>query len=418
MSTSGSGSKAKILSYLKDLDKDGRVLVNLALDPYTTFGVNKFDYDPVGSETSVMPFVELANSLARRDLTGNKALEKVREVLSSYSKRDADMLARVLRKDLKAGFSAETFNSVVDDHRVPVFSVMLADKCDSPEDFDKRVKFPAIAEHKYDGERTIALVDGNSVTYYSRSGKVAHHVEGLFDEELLALRDYFGCDIAVDGERIAGSFAETMNSKKKENLEAKANMRFRLFFIMPIQVWISQDETLTMEENRESILGALEALRPKRLLPAHGRTVADYSEMMEYCDEAIDKFGVEGLIIKNPSSRYKWDRSYDWVKVKRFYDVDCKVMSAYRGRPNSRLKDTLGGLNVAGYTENGVYVETSVGSGFSDKLREEIWNNPEKYTGLTAVIKYQELSLAKNAEHHSLRFPVFVRFRDDKLVEL
>jgi DNA ligase-1 len=55
-----------------------------------------------------------------------------------------------------------------------------------------------------------------------------------------------------------------------------------------------------------------------------------------------------------------------------------------------------------------------VGSGFTDWLRTEIWNNRSKYLDVICEISYFETST--NAEGgESLRFPIFKDFRFDKL---
>ena len=78
----------------------------------------------------------------------------------------------------------------------------------------------------------------------------------------------------------------------------------------------------------------------------------------------------------------------------------------------------MGGIIVEGFLESGERIRTKVGSGFSDKLRDEIWNNQQEWLNKTVVIKYQEVSKSKSKELSALRFPTFVRERDDKLVEL
>jgi len=69
----------------------------------------------------------------------------------------------------------------------------------------------------------------------------------------------------------------------------------------------------------------------------------------------------------------------------------------------------LGALMVA-YKGNTV----KVGTGFLDEDREEIWDNQDKYMGKIATIKYFEESKNSKNDALSLRFPVFMRMREDK----
>lgn len=424
-SAEGAGTKKTIQAALATLDPIAHRLVGEALNPYRVFGVRKYDPPQVYSKTmdSQQPFEDffaLLDMLAAGSLTGNAAREAVTATLQKFNQEWQAYLARILDKDLRAGFSVDTVNKVCGSTHgiIPTFEVMLADKCEEVEDFEKSVTFPCQADFKYDGERTIAMVRATGVTYYSRSGKEADHLNGIFDDELMEIRASIGYDYILDGERFASNFTETVNAKKSGNDEAKKNLRFRAFFMMPLTDWIAQKTSITMRQNRVELERRLLLSGCKKILLSEGREVKDYHDMMEYCNEVIDKHGQEGLILKDWDSTYQWDRTMAWCKVKRFYPADARIIGFYKGRVKSRLANTIGGAVVAGWTEDGVYFETCVGSGFSDELRAAIMANPKKYIGLTAVIKYQEVSRAKTKKHASLRFPTLEHIRDDKIVEM
>jgi DNA ligase 1 len=418
----GAGTKETIKAALKTADPTAVRLIAEALNPYRVFGIRKYDRPKTygsapKSAGSFNIWFDLLDKLAARELTGNAAAAAVTGDLSRFDEETASYLERILDKDLKAGFSADTVNKI-HKNAIPTFEVMLADKCEDQEDFEANITFPCMADFKYDGERTIAIVKKNEVIYYSRSGKEATHVNGLFDEELQKIHEYFKEDFVLDGERFASNFTETMNAKKSGNDEAKKNLRFRAFFLMPLSHWIAQKTDITMRKNRVALDVILTACKCKKIILSEGREVKDYQDMMSYCNEAIDKYGVEGLILKDWDSTYIWDRKLAWCKVKRFYDADCRVVGFYNGRPKSRLENTLGGIQVVGFLESGERVEVNVGSGFSDEMRTEIFNNQKKWLGRTVVIKYQEVSRSKSKAVASLRFPTFERDRDDKVVEI
>lgn len=418
----GSGTKKIIQAALATADQTTQRLIKEALDPYRVFGVRKYDMPTVSSKAidsqqNYDNFFDLLDKLASRQLTGNDARDAVTKTLSNFNTPTQSYLSRILDKDLKAGFSADTVNKL-HPGLIPTFEVMLADKCEDVEDFEKEITFPCMADFKYDGERTIAIVEKDRVVYYSRSGKEAVHINGLFDEELFNIHKIYGYDFVLDGERYASNFTETMNAKKSDNDEAKKNLRFRAFFFMPYHNWVAQKTDITMRQNRADLERILFQAKCEKIILSEGREVSGYKDMMEFCNDAIDKHGVEGLILKDWNSTYIWDRKMAWCKVKRFYDVDCRVVGFYNGRPKSRLENTLGGINVVGFLENGERVEANVGSGFSDEMRDEIFNNQQKWLGRTVVIKYQEVSRSKSKQVASLRFPTYERDRDDKIVEI
>jgi ATP-dependent DNA ligase len=427
---SGAGTKDAIKAALSKADPIAQRLINEALNPFRVFGVRKYDMPDGGirgsmAEVDYETFFSTLDKLVARELTGDAARAAVTAAIGLFPIFAHEYIARIFDKDLKAGFSADTFNKIHKNNPIATFEVMLAEKCEDTEDFEQYVTFPCQADFKYDGERTIAVVKADEITYFSRSGKEAVHCRGLFDADLYAWRKHLGYDFVLDGERCSDKgFTDTVNAKKSGNDEAKANLRFRAFFLMPLADWSAQKTTITMRANRD-FLKALFSAGPtvEKIILTEGREVRDYQDMMEFCNEAIDlpenaARKIEGLILKNWDSTYQWDRTFAWTKVKRFYDVDARIVGFYPGRPKSRLADTVGGVNCVAFLESGERVEFNVGSGFSDEQRADMKANPQKWLDATHVIKYQEVTRSKSKTVASLRFCTYERSRDDKTVEI
>lgn len=87
-------------------------------------------------------------------------------------------------------------------------------------------------------------------------------------------------------------------------------------------------------------------------------------------------------------------------------DLDLEIVGFEEGTNKNAGK--LGTILV-NYRDNIV----KVGSGFSDELREEIWQNQDKWLGRTAVIQYFEETCNQNGGI-SLRFTVYLDYREDK----
>lgn len=423
----GAGTKAAIQAALSCADEDTKSLIWHALNPYLTYGVRKWakpaKHQPAGY-ASASGFLDLLQALSSRSLTGNDASAAVTYTLQLYPAEVAELLELVLEKDLKGcGFSEDTYNKVFKGgnglwDKIPTFEVMLADKCEEPEEFLERLTFPAQADWKYDGQRTICIVrQSQPVEYRARSGKPMDHLVDTYDADLANIREYVGYDFVMDGESFASDFTETINAKKEGNQAAKDALKLRAFFMMPLTDWMNQSTEITMRQNRERLISIMVKCSPKRIEISKGREVKDYADMVSYCNEVIDIHKQEGLIIKNWDAVYQWDRTIDWCKVKRFYDVDARVTGWYPGRKKSRLEKTVGGLNIEGRDEHGRPFKCNVGSGFTDKDRDHIRDNWHLYDGSTAVITYQEMSKAKGAEYFALRFPTIKQLlRDDKVV--
>jgi DNA ligase-1 len=441
---SGAGSKKVIKEALGRFDATSRRLMYYLFNPFYTFGVKKYD-QPIchtvnenDLDTAINELFLTLDQLRNRELTGNAARNAVTDILELFTEDTAKYIARVIDKDPQAGFSNETYNKVWPDDPVPIFSVMLADKLavteteadDGGDDFDQIV-YPIWSDVKYDGERNLCIVKETDITYLSRSGLEAEHMYGLFDEELIKIRAHLGYDFVMDGERMAASYIDTINAKKSgaEGEVGKKAMRFRVFFMMSLDNWNAQQCATTMRQNRANLTAIFAACECVKLTQTVGREVVDHDDMMSHLDEVTkpgydgQKKGHEGLILKQYEALYSWDRSMSWCKVKKFYEVDVRIMTYEMGRKS--LSHTIGRVNYVGFLEDGRRVEGGVGSGLRLKsrndgapTRDELLANWEKYEGTTMVLKYQEVSKAKDKQVLSLRFPTVFRFRDDKIINV
>ena len=80
--------------------------------------------------------------------------------------------------------------------------------------------------------------------------------------------------------------------------------------------------------------------------------------------DRVEALGGEGLMLREPASRYEAGRSSTLLKVKRFHDAEAQVVEHLPGA--GRHKGRLGALAVV--LPDGT--EFSVGTGFSDAQRE------------------------------------------------
>lgn len=113
--------------------------------------------------------------------------------------------------------------------------------------------------------------------------------------------------------------------------------------------------------------------------------------------ERIEALGGEGLMLRQPRSKYEAGRSATLLKVKNFHDADGVVIEHVPGK--GRHKGRLGAL-VVKMPDGTVF---SVGTGFSDKQRAA-----PPPVGSTITYRFQELSTGGVP-----RFPSFVRHHAD-----
>jgi DNA ligase-1 len=111
----------------------------------------------------------------------------------------------------------------------------------------------------------------------------------------------------------------------------------------------------------------------------------------------VEALGGEGLMLRQPESKYVVGRSATLLKVKSFRDDEATVIGHEKGA--GRHKGRMGAIVVK--LASGI--EFSIGTGFSDKERES-----PPAVGSTVRFRYQELS-----DGGVPRFPSFSGLRDE-----
>jgi DNA ligase-1 len=107
-------------------------VLEYAYNPFKTYGIRKRPEtlgDNVGNTFDDGTF-ELLDDLISRKLTGTAAIEALRGELTALSKSSAELLWRIVNKDVRAGFSESTCNKVWKG-LIPDFPYM---RCSLPKD--------------------------------------------------------------------------------------------------------------------------------------------------------------------------------------------------------------------------------------------------------------------------------------------
>jgi len=112
----------------------------------------------------------------------------------------------------------------------------------------------------------------------------------------------------------------------------------------------------------------------------------------------IESKGGEGVVVRDPNSPYIAKRTSKALKVKSFYDTECKVTKHIQG--HGKFKGMLGSLECK--LENGTLFR--IGSGFTNRQRK----NPPPI-GSSITFKYKEFT-----KYGKPRFPIFLRVREIK----
>lgn len=376
-------------------------------NPYIVTGVAKkklSKFINTSKNSELKDIYELMDYLNKNNTGKDENIIEVCSFINSFPEEIKYFLQELVTKDYKCGLTSKTINKVYGENFIPSFDVMLAQKY---QDNLNKIKGIFILTQKLDGNRLILLKEDGKIEFRTRQGQI---VEGLKDLEIESelLPDNYAYDgeILLKNENNLDSkelFQATMKEVRKKGNKKK--LEFYCFDILPIDEFKqgkSKANCLYRKNQLHNILTILNLQWIKEVEMLYAGE--DKSQIEKFLRQAIER-GEEGVMV-NLDLPYECKRTSNILKVKEMQSCDCKVTGFQEGEGN--FKGTLGALFIdyKGY-------KVKVGSGFTEKDREEIWNSQDKYLG--KIIEVQYFEQTHNQEGGtSLRFPVFKCFRDDK----
>lgn len=290
-----------------------------------------------------------------------------------------------------------------------------------------RLRNNVVITEKLDGNRCLAYFDfdQNTWQFRSRNGKVMkvdfdmsnYPKEYIYDGEVMSIEqtqrsrarsvimtnlstpDYKDMGIG-DEQLLFNKTSGLINSKGKNK-----NLIYNIFDI------VSKDTYFV----RRKILDELKEL-PKlttRIVP-----VLYTGKDTEYINKMLDRMvltGGEGLMLNDLDHSYENKRTNALLKYKKVQFCDMIVIDTYEGK--GKYLGCCGGLICQMITTDGKNVKCEVGTGLSDLQRIEWGQTPEAIVGKIIQVGYHEMTqdrFSVNTDNYSLRFPRFVRIREDK----
>jgi DNA ligase-1 len=137
-------------------------------------------------------------------------------------------------------------------------------------------------------------------------------------------------------------------------------------------------------------------------------------EFKQYNKEAIDA-GFEGIMIKDVDAVYESKRSRSWLKMKPFIEVSLTAVAVEEG--TGKNAGRMGAVLFEG-TDDGKFISVSVGGGWSDKDRDDIWATKDQVLGQIGEVRADAATLNQDStDVWSLRFPRFKVWRGFKAGE-
>lgn len=387
----------------------------LALDPYTQFHLRRIpSYTCVadGQQITLHQALDELQKLSTRQVTGNAAFQHLQWILQSLSADDAQVVVRIIEKDLRCGVSEATVNKIWK-NLIPSYPVMLASGFDGK--LMSRMQYPAFVQLKMDGMRFNAIVKNNVVEFRSRNGKIVH-LRGHLEQEFIDLAKSFSTNVVFDGELTVHDTSGIMNRQKGNGILNKAvkdTISNEEAEMVHATIWdmIPGDEFVSgfwnMEyQNRFHMLNALQF--PEKISLINNTVVHSEHEAHELFQDYFNQ-GEEGIILKNINCPWENKRAKHQIKFKG--ELECDLLCVDWQEGTGKNKGRMGALVLE--SADGV-IKVNVGSGFTDEQRDKY---TKKHTlGKIVAVKYNARIQDKKTNEESLFLPVFIELREDKNV--
>ena len=417
---SSKNAKIAILTKHKDNELLQKVLV-ACYNPYTQYYIRKIPaYTTVAkAKITLDEAIDALKPLTERTYTGHASIEYLTDLLASLPADDAQIIERVIKKSMDAGFSESTVNKVWK-KLVPTYPCLLANPYK-----DKtiaRIVYPAYSQMKADGMRSNAHITDGKIHLCGRSGKTIDLL-GELDADMLKLAAHIKHpegNFVTDGELIVLEKDGTVMARKKGNgilnkaIKGKISqdeaerVRIRVWDIIGAESFENELDETPYSERYEMLKNAVEAAGPGKYELIETAEVADLAAASEHFEEMLAR-GEEGTIIKNMDHVWENKRSKGLVKMKAEEDCDLEVIGFNPGK--GKFTGLVGSIIC---TSSDRKVEVSI-SGLSDALRKEITDNSDGWIGRIVEVRYNErISSRTRTDVDSLFLPRFVELREDK----
>jgi ATP-dependent DNA ligase len=250
---------------------------------------------------------------------------------------------------------------------------------------------PYIVQPKYDGVRCRAVpssLEHGNYLLLSSSEEVIFSVPHINHALSMA-----GLNAELDGELYChGKSFEEIYSITSRTVNLHPNHQDVSFYVFDIVNDLPQMKRTILIEN-------LRAINP--CIKVSPFWICESLDEITKVYENLTKQGYEGIIVRHLNAQYERKRSTWMMKFKpkkedEYLIVDTIEEVSIDGIPKNRL-----GALVLDSGNGSLF---NVGSGFTDEVRESLWDIRGILPGMVARVKYQHLTTERKVP----RFPVFV----------
>jgi DNA ligase-1 len=347
------------------------------------------------------PMFELLDKIRKGELSGGLALRAILQ----YAEANGDLIKLIVKKNLGCGCTSTTINKIWPGF-VPQFKVQLAKE--APID---SLKYPLLAQLKYDGVRLIVLVKEGRVKFRTRNGK---EVE-LPRLGNIVTRNFNSSNFVLDTEvtLVSGKVEDRttvsgmINSAMHGGVVDEGLLKLNVFDGMSIDEWEFLECGWKYTSRLKLISSVAAAIDNPQIELAQTIVCKDTSEVSALYESKIAE-GYEGLVLKQADHLYTFKRTKDWAKLKETKSVELECVGVIEGK--GKYEGMIGALQCRGRAE-GELVNVKVGTGLSDLERSLDYSCFESET---IEVEYNSVIKDTATGSLSLFLPRFISIRCDK----
>ena len=425
--------QALVAKAMGDLPNFKRVC-EYAYNPFKTYGIAK------RPEAIVLPLGHVAyainmefneqtwdvlDDLISRRLTGEIAIDTVGIELGRLSVQSADLFWRIIKKDLRAGFSESTINKA-SKGLIQEFPYM---RCSLPKDTNLE-EWPwsrgVISQEKADGmfanlDHEEAGLDGSRVSIRSRQGtefpmeQFANVVKEIQKRMLPGFQRHGEFVVERDGVILARAEGNgVMNHVLSGGSFAENEQPIYLVWDeIPLSSVVSKGKCSTGYVKRlASIVKQLNAVAGESVMLIPTKVVKTLPDAYAHAADLM-KLGKEGTVIKHPDAIWKDSTSKDQIKIKLEFEVDLEIIAIVEGKADGKNEGRAGSLTCK--TVDGLLlVDVTVKN---EDMRNRVDANHDNWIGKIIAVVANDITLPSNSnELHSLFLPRMAEpnYRTDK----
>lgn len=402
-------------------------VLHFCYNPFKTYGVIDLPLKVRNGEKSFdVQTWDILNRLITRILSGNAAREAIGNELDALDNKSAELFRRIIRKDMRAGFSESTCNKVWKG-LIPEFSYM---RCSLPKDVDLDAwewSRGVFSQEKADGMFMNLDFEESGVSLRTRQGtavpsapfarlieQVKKHfiVDTQTHGECLVMKAGFVCPREIGNGILnhvldGGTFASDEEplflvwDQIPINRAVKKG-RYDTPYVKRFGSLVTQVKSVTNESGKNVSVGVIPTKIVKSLAEAYAHSVK------------LMKSGKEGSVIKNSMAVWRDGTSKDQVKLKLEFDCDLVVIQIEPGKVGSKNEGRAGAL-LCETSDGKLRVSVAVKN---EKMRDHVDANPAEWVGsIVPVVANDIMKPSESNSLHSLFLPRMAEatYRKDKV---